>query len=231
MTKTKPSRHVWFPEDDAGELHPKNPDNGCGGGKFKLETWNTYCYLDVSSMSPPNLIGKTARDITKFFVLGSGWQQTMDVVNREWRVPIDRGGCGGKWEVLEEKLMAIDEPCWAAVGQLWGHLHQGALRLEEQKEESSEEDESNEGALEKVDMESENEDSSDEDCWSRSSSGTRVTACANDSLNSSPCTSPARTCTCVCPEESDTHEAQCACKCAECVDYTDAYEGEYMYFN
>ena len=31
-----PKNQVWFPEDVVGEPHPKNPDDGCGGAKYKL---------------------------------------------------------------------------------------------------------------------------------------------------------------------------------------------------
>lgn len=37
-------RHVWFPEDESGEPHPLNPDNGCGGGKYKLRNERMIYY-------------------------------------------------------------------------------------------------------------------------------------------------------------------------------------------
>jgi len=222
------TRTVWFPEDADGEPHPSNPDNGCGGGIFKLETFH-----DIDSpwvLMKEQYPSRTTRDATKSFVLGSGWQQTMDLVHREWQMPITRGGCGGQWQVLEDKLMAIDEPYWAAVGELWGYLHGNAPRLEEQMEESTEMKNSESGDDGDKSTDDENEDydseeSTDEDCWSRSSSGTGVTTestLPRPSSRSRP--AGAGVCTCSCPAISETHDVHCACKCAECVDYGDESE-------
>jgi len=37
-----PINQVWFPEDVAGEPHPKNPDDGCGGAKYKLTSVHEF---------------------------------------------------------------------------------------------------------------------------------------------------------------------------------------------
>ena len=62
---------------------------------------------------------------------GEGWQQTTDLIYREFRIPVIRGGCGGDWKVLESKLDEIEEPYWELIGGLWATLHPGKKILEE----------------------------------------------------------------------------------------------------
>lgn len=69
---------------------------------------------------------------------GEGWQQTTDLIYREFRIPVMRGGCGGDWKVLERKLDEIEEPYWELIGGLWATLHPGKKRLEEYAGEDSE---------------------------------------------------------------------------------------------
>lgn len=62
---------------------------------------------------------------------GEGWQKTTDLITREFRIPIDQGGCGKNWNILERKLDEIYEPYWELIGQLWSSLYPGKKRLEE----------------------------------------------------------------------------------------------------
>ena len=55
-------------------------------------------------------------------------------MRREFRQPLERGGCGAQWGVLEERVRELPEPDWALVGQLWYALHPGEPRVEEQVE-------------------------------------------------------------------------------------------------
>jgi hypothetical protein len=73
---------------------------------------------------------------------GKDWQRTVDLTCREFKLSIEKGGCGGNWNVLESKLDELEEPCWLLIGQLWQGLYRGAKRIEE--EDSSDEEDENE---------------------------------------------------------------------------------------
>lgn len=70
---------------------------------------------------------------------GKDWQRTSDLICREFKQPIENGGCGGNWNVLQNKLDELTEPWWYLVGQLWFNLYKFAKRIEESS--SDEEDE------------------------------------------------------------------------------------------
>jgi len=99
-----------------------------------LETIRIIYYTSDGNTPMPDgsnvLEGQAARDVAKQQVIGTGWQDTTDLVYREFRRPSPLG-CGGKWEVLEERLAEIEEPHWTLVGQLWATLHDRAPRNEE----------------------------------------------------------------------------------------------------
>jgi hypothetical protein len=63
--------------------------------------------------------------------LGKDWQRTQDLTCREFSIPIEKGGCGRNWHVLQYKLDKLGEPCWRMIGMLWHSLHPCAKRLEE----------------------------------------------------------------------------------------------------
>ena len=44
-------RRIWFPEDKNGEPHSKNPDDGCGGAKFKMDNIR-YIYKTSDNKLP-----------------------------------------------------------------------------------------------------------------------------------------------------------------------------------
>jgi len=68
---------------------------------------------------------------------GRDWQRTSDLICREFKQPIENGGCGGNWNVLQNKLDELTEPWWYLIGQLWFNLYKFAKRIEES---SSDED-------------------------------------------------------------------------------------------
>ncbi len=74
--------------------------------------------------------------------LGKDWQRTQDLTCREFAIPIEKGGCGRNWHVLQYKLDKLGEPCWRMIGMLWHSLHPCAKRLEEDSDDggSSEEE-------------------------------------------------------------------------------------------
>lgn len=72
--------------------------------------------------------------------LGKDWQRTQDLTCREFTVPIEKGGCGRNWRVLQYKLDKLGEPCWRMIGMLWHSLHPCAKRLEEDSDDGSEDE-------------------------------------------------------------------------------------------
>ena len=62
---------------------------------------------------------------------GKDWYTTFDLTCREFHISIEKGGCGGKWDILEKKLDALDEPAWYLIGQLWNKLYNNKKRIEE----------------------------------------------------------------------------------------------------
>jgi hypothetical protein len=73
--------------------------------------------------------------------LGKDWQRTQDLTCREFMLPVEKGGCGRNWHVLQYKLDKLGEPCWRMIGMLWHSLHPCAKRLEEDSDDGSSDDE------------------------------------------------------------------------------------------
>ena len=72
--------------------------------------------------------------------MGKDWQKTQDLIYREFNCPIEDGGCGNKWQILETKLDYLDEPCWQMIGQLWNRLYPCSKRIEESDDDNSDYD-------------------------------------------------------------------------------------------
>lgn len=70
--------------------------------------------------------------------MGKDWQKTRDLTCREFFISIEKGGCGRKWSILQQKLDNLSEPCWRMIGQLWNRLFPNRKRLEEEEEEERE---------------------------------------------------------------------------------------------
>tara|TARA_B110000285_G_C14515238_1_gene334093 strand:- start:27 stop:329 length:303 start_codon:yes stop_codon:yes gene_type:complete len=62
---------------------------------------------------------------------GKDWQRTIDLTCREFKMPIEKGGCGGDWNILESKLDELEEPYWYLIGSLWKNIYKGKKRIEE----------------------------------------------------------------------------------------------------
>jgi len=67
--------------------------------------------------------------------MGKDWQKTLDLTCREFFLPIEKGGCGGKWLIFQQKVDELSEPCWRMIGQLWNRLFPNRKRLEEDSDE------------------------------------------------------------------------------------------------
>ena len=66
--------------------------------------------------------------------LGKDWLKTQDLTCREFSLPIEKGGCGGNWQVLQNKLDKLSEPCWKMIGMLRHSLYTCAKRLDDDDE-------------------------------------------------------------------------------------------------
>lgn len=72
------------------------------------------------------------RDVDMVEKSGENWLETRDLVCREFFMPVELGGCGCKWHILEHKLNALKEPCWRMIGMLWNRLYPfSKFRIEE----------------------------------------------------------------------------------------------------
>ena len=134
---TRDQRRVWFPEDEKGEPDDRNPDDGFGGFIHHLQTV-TFYYVTSDGKLPSKdgsniLEGYEARKKAKEDQIGKDWQQTFDLVFREFNLPIQKGGCGGVWKILEEKISQLEEPDFCLIGQKWRQLYGEKKRKEEEE--------------------------------------------------------------------------------------------------
>lgn len=67
--------------------------------------------------------------------LGKDWLKTQDLTCREFSLPIEKGGCGRNWQILQCKLNKLSEPCWKMIGMLRHSLYPCAKRLDEDDDE------------------------------------------------------------------------------------------------
>merc|ERR1711934_1166294 len=96
----------------------------------------------VPSKDGSNILeGSEARKKAKENKIGKDWQQTFDLVFREFNLPVEKGGCGGLWKVLEEKTSQLEEPDYCLIGQKWRELYGNRAREEEEALNKIEEEE------------------------------------------------------------------------------------------
>lgn len=62
---------------------------------------------------------------------GENWEETSDLIYRNFKKPYSEGGCDNNWFILEKRLQLLDEPCWMMIGQFWNVLYPGLKRYEE----------------------------------------------------------------------------------------------------
>lgn len=140
--KNQRERRVWFPVDEKGEPDNRNPDDGCGGFTIHLETIRYYFVTSdgkLPSEEGTNILkGNAAREKSKENKIGKDWRKTFDIAFREFNLAIEKGGCGGIWEVFERKIHELEEPDYCLVGQKWRSLYGNEKRMEEKKMEKEE---------------------------------------------------------------------------------------------
>ncbi len=101
--------------------------------------------------------------------LGKDWLRTQDLTYREFTLPIERGGCGKNWNILQKKLDELVEPCWMMIGMLRHKLYPTAKKLserlieEEKYEEGIYEDNINNEEIEETTVNKEDDDEYSDD--------------------------------------------------------------------
>jgi hypothetical protein len=124
-------KRVWFPEDENNEPHEMNPCDGFGGSLYRLITHIPIYYFQNNDNQGRILEGAAARKAARSERTALNKSETTDLLYREFRVPVEKGGCGGQWSVLETRLSFLVEPDWCMIGQFWRTLYGDAPRISE----------------------------------------------------------------------------------------------------
>jgi len=126
---------IWFPEDVNGEPHSKNPDDGCGGGKYKNDNI-FYIYATRDGLVPNEdmtnvLEGPAAVKALRNSKKCNDHNQTANF----FRELMDNVRLAGKnpmfWSNFQTKVDRLEEPCWAYIGLAWRSMFARAKRPEE----------------------------------------------------------------------------------------------------
>ena len=138
--KTTAKKRVWFPEDVAGEPHPQNPDDGCGGALYKNTTVHLI-YMTGDHGPPDNdlsnvLEGKSAKLAHKAERKCADYNDTANLYrDAGTKIPrfgdIDHSDKLAIWLEFEMKYKQLKEPDWSIAGLLWRLLFGREPRFEE----------------------------------------------------------------------------------------------------
>ena len=139
--KTIAKKRVWFPEDAAGEPHPQNPDDGCGGALYKNAT--IHLIYATSDHGPPDnemsnvLEGKSAKLAHKAERKCADYNDTANLYrDAGTKIPrfggIDHSDKLAIWLEFEMKYKQLKEPDWSIAGLLWRSLFGREPRFEEE---------------------------------------------------------------------------------------------------
>ena len=118
------TRRIWFPEDVNGEPHESNPDDGCGGAKYKLNTIHHYDSdkNDLKSEDYDATVTYYKEALTLFHGLFNDIDYTLDNLSAD-KLTI--------WLDFQQKTDALKEPDYGAIGSLWRTIFNSDPRLEE----------------------------------------------------------------------------------------------------
>lgn len=116
VKNSESTRRVWFPEDANGEPHPNNPDDGCGGAKYRLFR---YCVF-YTSLRHTRIAenDKATRDIY--------WRACVDA--RHARTELEKNQI---WTQFITEFDELPHPTYSYSGLLWRQLFGSAPRTEE----------------------------------------------------------------------------------------------------
>ena len=139
VSKTTANKRVCFPEDVAGEPHPQNPDDGCGGALYKNTT--VHLIYMTSDHGPPDndlsnvLEGKSAKLAHKAERQCADYNDTANLY-RDASATMRFGSCDrdtklAVWRTFEQDYNQLKEPDWSIAGLLWRSLFGREPRFEE----------------------------------------------------------------------------------------------------
>jgi len=117
-------KRVWFPEDANGEPHDSNPDDGCGGAKYKLNTIHHYDSdkKDLKSEDHDATVTYYNEALTLFHRLHNDMDYTWDNLSAD-KLAI--------WLDFQQKTDVLKEPHYSMMGDLWLTIFNSEPRLEE----------------------------------------------------------------------------------------------------
>tara|TARA_Y100001935_G_scaffold244839_1_gene237728 strand:+ start:846 stop:1445 length:600 start_codon:yes stop_codon:yes gene_type:complete len=117
-------KKVWFPEDVNGEPHESNPDDGCGGAKYKLNTVHFYDADKKDLLAADHEATAVAfrEALSCFHSLYEDIDYTWDNLSSD-KLAI--------WIDFQQKTDALREPDYGSIGALWATIFRGDPRLEE----------------------------------------------------------------------------------------------------
>ncbi len=137
----RPQKRVWFPEDSSGEPDPRNPDDGCGGGKFKLTTVRPI-YATSDGKLPRNDLSnvlengeartahRVERHCANYTETIGIYREAAEQLRASLFIPSDSQK-RKIWTQFETAFSKLAEPDWCTAGLLWRTLYRGAERQEE----------------------------------------------------------------------------------------------------
>lgn len=129
-------RRVWFPEDEHGEPHIKNPDDGCGGGKYKTVNYN-YFYAtkngeptkeDFSNVLEGSAAYKAHRESNRCGDHNETANLFRELLDKMRMPNYNRYDI---WHHFKKKVDLLKEPEWAYIGLAWKQLYGTMPRLDE----------------------------------------------------------------------------------------------------
>jgi len=139
VSNPQKKKRVWFPEDVAGEPHPQNPDDGCGGALYKNTT--VHLIYMTSDHGPPDndlsnvLEGKSAKLAHKAERKCADYNDTANLYRDASAImrfgDIDHSDKLAIWLEFEMKYKQLKEPDWSIAGLLWRSLFGREPRFEE----------------------------------------------------------------------------------------------------
>ena len=117
-------KKVWFPEDASGEPHESNPDDGCGGAKYKLATVHYYeaDKKDLRAADHDATVAYYNQALTLFHRLYDDIDYTWNNLDAD-KLTI--------WLDFQEKTDSLKEPHYSIMGALWATIFRSDPRLEE----------------------------------------------------------------------------------------------------
>jgi hypothetical protein len=111
LQEEKKKKQVWFPEDAQGEPHKNNPDDGCGGSKFKIRIIFHINKNDALKALNYNETANYYRDL-------------MNKVRTSGKNP-------EFWSEFQKNVDRLEQPEYSYIGLAWSSLYGKAKRPEE----------------------------------------------------------------------------------------------------